>query len=48
MPVILDATTADFEAQFSALLGAKREDSQMSMKPWPGSLQMCARAAMRP
>ncbi len=27
MPVILDATTADFEAQFSALLGAKREDS---------------------
>ncbi|MBK5922196.1 histidinol dehydrogenase [Rhodovulum sulfidophilum] len=27
MPVFLDTTSADFEAQFSALLGAKREDS---------------------
>ena len=27
MPVILDATDAEFEAQFSALLAAKREDS---------------------
>ena len=27
MPVILDARAADFETQFSALLGAKREDS---------------------
>ncbi|ANB33260.1 histidinol dehydrogenase [Rhodovulum sulfidophilum] len=27
MPVFLDTTSADFDAQFSALLGAKREDS---------------------
>ncbi|SEM60278.1 histidinol dehydrogenase [Roseovarius tolerans] len=27
MPITLDATTADFEAQFTALLSAKREDS---------------------
>ena len=27
MPQFLDATTPDFEEQFAALLGAKREDS---------------------
>ena len=27
MPVLLDATTPDFETQFAVLLGAKREDS---------------------
>ena len=27
MPVFLDAQAADFEAAFTALLGAKREDS---------------------